>query len=145
MKVAIIAVSAVMKAFAATTGPIGIIIAAVGALYLAWETNFGGIRDITAAVVGKITEALGWLWDKVKWVLEKLGLYKESVIETIKPTEDLAEVTTKAGDKAETAAPQVDTLATSIDGLGESTKEAEGILDEFGGFLQKHSVNGVKD
>ena len=132
MKVAIIAVSAVMKAFAATTGPIGIIIAAVGALYLAWETNFGGIRDITAAVVGKITEALGWLWDKVKWVLEKLGLYKESVIETIEPTEDLAEATTKAGDNAETAAPQVDTLTTSIGELETGTDNSKEALDEWG-------------
>jgi len=57
MKVAITAISIAMKALAASTGPIGLIILAVGALAVAWTTNFGGIRDFTIAVVGKVTEA----------------------------------------------------------------------------------------
>jgi len=72
MKKAMIAISAVMKAFAASTGPIGWIILAAGALATAWMTNFGGIRDFTAAVVGKITEALGWLWGQGKMGIREI-------------------------------------------------------------------------
>jgi len=136
MKVAITAISVAMKALAASTGPIGLIILAVGALAVAWTTNFGGIRDFTIAVVGKITEALGWLWDKVKWVLEKLGLYKETAKEVTEANDELATATKEAGEKAETAATGVDTLATSMDGLAEKTEEAKGVMDEFGNFLE---------
>ena len=73
MKVAIIAIGIAIKALAVASGPIGWLILAAGALYTAWITNFGGIRDFTLKVVEKVKEALGWLWDKVKWVLEKLG------------------------------------------------------------------------
>ena len=120
LKVAIVAIKVVMTAM---TGPIGIIILAVGALALAWTTNFGGIRDFTIAVVEKVTEALGWLWDKVKWVLEKLGLYKETVIETITPTSELAIATEEAGKKAGEAAKGVDTLADSTEELGKKIEK----------------------
>ncbi|GAH47069.1 unnamed protein product, partial [marine sediment metagenome] len=75
MKGAIAVVGTALKVVGslALTNPIGMAIAAAGALYIAWTTNFGGIRDFTLAVVDKVKEALGWLWDKVKWVLEKLG------------------------------------------------------------------------
>jgi len=153
MKVAIIAVGAAVKmvaAFFLYSGPIGWIIAAVGALALAWTTNFGGIRDFTITVVGKITEALGWLWDKVKWVLEKLGLYKETAKEVTEANQELTIVTGEAadklkeagveaeetGEKAETAAPGVDTLADSMGGLVKKTDEAKTTMDEFGNFLE---------
>lgn len=42
------------------TGPIGLAIAAVALLAGAWATNFGGIRDITANVMGRIRE----LWER---------------------------------------------------------------------------------
>lgn len=38
------------------TGPIGIIIAAVAGLFLAWQTNFLGIRDIVGNVVGWLNQ-----------------------------------------------------------------------------------------
>jgi len=150
MKVAITAISVAMKALAASTGPIGLIILAVGALAVAWTTNFGGIRDFTIAVVGKITEALGWLWDKIKWVLDKLGLYKETAKEVTEANQELTEVTGETADKlkeageeaeetggkAETAAPGVDTLATSMGDLAEKTEEAKGVMDELGNFIE---------
>jgi len=150
MKVAITAISVAMKALAASTGPIGLIILAVSALAVAWTTNFGGIRDFTIAVVGKVTEALGWLWDKVKWVLEKLGLYKEATKEVTEANQELTIVTGEAaeklkeagveaeetGGKAETAAPGVDTLADSMGGLAKKTDEAKTTMDEFGNFLE---------
>jgi phage-related minor tail protein len=44
------------------TGPVGIIIAAVVGLFLAWQTNFLGIRDIIESVFGWIGDvALPWI------------------------------------------------------------------------------------
>ncbi|MGH2386060.1 MAG: phage tail tape measure protein, partial [Candidatus Limnocylindria bacterium] len=47
----------------ALLGPIGLIIAIVGALFAAWQTNFGGIQQITAAVWGAVTDAIGGFID----------------------------------------------------------------------------------
>ena len=126
MKGAIAAVGVALKVLGglATTNPIGMVIMAVGALYLAWTTNFGGIRDFVLAVVEKVTEALGWLWDKVRWVLEKLGLYKEK-------TEEVEEVTDELTTSLETASTAVDNLAieneelaTSFDNVTTGAREA---------------------
>lgn len=136
VKGAITAVGLAMKALTVSTGPIGWLILAVGALYLAWTTNFGGIQDFTLKVVEKVKEALGWLWDKVKWVLEKLGLYKEKTKEVIEATDELAKSTEEAGEKAEGATTRIDTLADSMEMLGEKTEETEKIMDEFGNFLE---------
>ena len=139
----LMAVSALMKMKAAITligtaasGPIGIIIMAAGALYLAWTTNFGGIRDFTLKVVEKVKEALGWLWDKVKWVLEKLGLYKEKTEEIITPTNELATATEEAGKKADEASTGVDNLADSVGDLGEQVETTKDKLNEFGELIE---------
>lgn len=136
MKVAIVAVGIAAKALAISSGPIGWLILAAGALYLAWTTNFGGIRDFTLAVVNKVKEALGWLWDKVKWVLGKLGLYKEKTEEIIIPTNELAKATEEAGKKAEGATTGVDNLTDSIGELGTKTDETKTALDEFGNKIE---------
>ena len=136
MKVAITAVGIAAKALAISSGPIGWLILAAGALYLAWTTNFGGIRDFTLKVVEKVKEALGWLWDKVKWVLEKLGLYKEKTEEIITPTNELAKATEEAGEKAEGATTGVDNLTDSIGELGTKTDETKTALDEFGNKIE---------
>jgi len=55
MKVAINVVIGALKLIGtASAGPIGILIGAVGSLYLAWETNLFGMRDITEDVFGSI-------------------------------------------------------------------------------------------
>ena len=132
-KVAFIALQTAIKLL---SGPIGWIILAVGALYLAWETNFGGIRDFTIKVVDKVKEALGWLWDKVKWVLEKLGLYKETAEEVTEANAELAIATEETGKKAGEAAIETDKLADSVEGLGEEAEEAGEKLDEFGNKIE---------
>ena len=48
--------------FAALTGPIGLVIAAVAALVAAWVTDFGGIREATASIfesIGSILTSFG--------------------------------------------------------------------------------------
>lgn len=46
----------------ALLGPIGLVVLAIGALFVAWETNFLGIRDIVDTIFGWIEdEALPWI------------------------------------------------------------------------------------
>lgn len=71
------AVSAAIPIFggvlAALTGPIGIIVAAVGGLAYAWYNNWGGIRDFTDSVFGDIDLSFDGLkngmsrkWEEIK-------------------------------------------------------------------------------
>ena len=54
----------------ALTGPIGIIIAAAGLLAAAWATNFGGIRDVTARIVGMIKNTVQAFLSSIKSIWE---------------------------------------------------------------------------
>lgn len=80
------------------TGPIGIIIAAVAALALAWSTNFGGIRDATASIfesiqtiVSTALDFITGLWDSnflgiqdiISTWWESLELYWNMIFDTI--------------------------------------------------------------
>ena len=69
-------------AFTALTGPIGWVIAAVAALAAAWITDFGGIREVTAEIVGMVSELIqAFLNDlKVVWEQDLLGI--RTTIET---------------------------------------------------------------
>jgi len=124
MKVAITAISVAVKALAISSGPIGLLVLAVSALALAWTTNFGGIRDFTIAVVDKVKEALGWLWDKVKWVLGKLGLYKATAEEVTEATDEVQESMENAATSANTFTEANDELVDSLGGVAEKAKEA---------------------
>jgi len=59
---------------AAISSPIGIIIAAVAALALAWTTNFGGIRDFTDKVIEKMQPGLERLAKLIDWIKDSLKL-----------------------------------------------------------------------
>lgn len=54
-------ISGVGTVLGALIGPVGLIIAAVAALYMAWRSNFLGIRDILAQVWQAIVDAFTWL------------------------------------------------------------------------------------
>lgn len=67
-------------AFTLLTGPLGLVIAAVGALVAAWVTDFHGIREFTADIVGKIRdtvreflEALLDNWDTCMAEIKDIG------------------------------------------------------------------------
>ena len=130
MKGAIIAIGTALKVLGglATTNPIGMVIMAAGALYLAWTTNFGGIRDFTIAVVDKVKEALGWLWDKVKWVLEKLGLYEEKTEEVEEATGELTTSLETASTAVDNLAVENEELATSFDNVTTGAEEASEVI-----------------
>jgi len=123
----LMAVSAFMKMKAAmaligtiTSGPIGIIIMAVGALALAWTTNFGGIRDFTDQVIEKLKGPLDWLSDK----LDKI---KEGVREFGKwlgiITEDLAGGGGAVGAFADEIASVADQIKEKLGGTIEELKK----------------------
>ena len=60
----------------ALTGPIGIVIAAVVALAVAWATNFGGIRDKTKEIMDAIGSIISSVWEFIKglWESNFLGI-----------------------------------------------------------------------
>lgn len=48
---------------------IGLIVLALGALFVAWQTNFGGIRDITASAINFMREKFGGFFKKIaEWI-----------------------------------------------------------------------------
>jgi len=71
------------------TGPIGLIILAVGLLAAAWATNFGGIQEKVQAVI----EVIAPLFDRVLGILQRLGVLLIEIltpaftlfIETVEP------------------------------------------------------------
>ena len=80
------------------TNPIGIVIAAVAALALAWATDFGGIRDKTKEIMSSIkdiitsiVEAIKYAWENniggmrtiVKTVFAAIELIFETVLDVI--------------------------------------------------------------
>lgn len=73
---------------AAITGPIGIAIAAVAALSIAWATNFGGIRDKTSEILDAIKEIISAAWDFISslWESDFLGIQEitETILELIR-------------------------------------------------------------
>jgi len=136
LKGALVAVGVAMKALFISSGPIGWLILAAIALSLAWESNFGGIRDFTLFVVDKIKEALGWLYDKVIWVAEKLGLLKEKSEEAITLTTDLVEAVKEVGEETQEAVTGVDSFADAMEGLETQTDNTKEALNEFGQAIE---------
>ena len=102
----------------ALLSPVLIVIAAITALTLAWTTNFGGIRDVTAGVVSEISDyfsqmvaentssfeaiatAVRMIWDVVSPVLNAIAslfftVFGQSVVAVIKTSIDILGVLAK--------------------------------------------------
>ncbi len=71
-KLATLATHAFGVAFKIALGPIGLITMAIVALALAWKNNWGDIRGVTETVVEAIVHGIGWLWDKIMGVVQKI-------------------------------------------------------------------------
>ena len=72
---------------AAICSPIGLVVAAAIALYVAWKENFGGIRDFTDKIIEKLKGPLDWLSDKVDKIKEglitfgkRIGILKDDLV-----------------------------------------------------------------
>jgi hypothetical protein len=68
---AIGAVKVAIMALGGATG-IGLILLLLGTLFVAWQTNFGGIREITATVVNFLKEKFIWFFGNVAGWIDKL-------------------------------------------------------------------------
>jgi len=100
------------------TGPIGLLILAVGGLYIAWETNLFGMKDITKEVFGDI---------KSKF---------EDLEEGVKRFTEVSDSLGGGGGGVGAFADDIDDLATSMDGLETETDDAKEALDEFGNKIE---------
>lgn len=65
------------------TSPIGIVIAAVAALALAWTTNFGGIRDKTQEIMQSIHDIIVSIVEAVKYAWENNIGGMRTIVETV--------------------------------------------------------------
>lgn len=118
----LMAVSAFIKMKAAmaligtiASGPIGIIIAAIIGLALAWKTNFGGIRDFTDRVIEKLKVPLDWLSDKIDKIKKglaifgkQIGIIKEDFATGEEAIKAFTEATENFGDKVGSVAEQIE-------------------------------------
>ena len=65
------AVGILTSAFEVLTGPVGWVIAAATAIYLAWRNNFAGIRDVVGQIWDEIVQTFnGITGDVQKWVAD---------------------------------------------------------------------------
>lgn len=87
------ALSTLGIAISSIASPIGIVIAAVSALALAWATDFGGMRDKTKEIMGSIKDiitsivkAIKYAWDNniggMKTIVETVFAAIELIVET---------------------------------------------------------------
>lgn len=65
------------------TGPIGLLILAVGALAWAWKNDFGGIQDKVKSVIGFVKELFSGFIDFMKNIKDKISKIIEGIIEAI--------------------------------------------------------------
>lgn len=66
----------------AVVAPIGIAIAAVAALFVAWQTNFGGIRDKTAEMMESIKSIIESVWNFIKGLWDNNFLHIQDICAT---------------------------------------------------------------
>lgn len=77
-------------AMSSLAGPIGIVVAAVAALALAWTTNFAGIRDTTASILTTIKDVISNflniikdLWNNNFLLIKDTVMFTMTQIETV--------------------------------------------------------------
>jgi len=64
---------AIGAAIGVLTGPIGLVVVAVAALAMAWQTNFGGIQDITQGLLSTVQPIFQGIYDVLILGVEPLG------------------------------------------------------------------------
>lgn len=73
-------------AIMALTGPVGWIVAAATAIYVAWVNNFGGIRQKVTKFVSEIWDWIRLRWEDIQRFTSQLGEFISQVWESIKET-----------------------------------------------------------
>lgn len=87
--VSAVAAGIISKAFALITGPIGIAVAVVAALYVAWQKNIFGIQEIVKPFVSRISTMFKELWSNIqstmKAVVEGITSWWKKVEPSVRP------------------------------------------------------------
>lgn len=76
-------ISGLGSALTFLTSPIGIVIAAVAALALAWATDFGGIRDKTKEIMGSIKDIITSIVEAIKYAWDNNIGGMRTIVETV--------------------------------------------------------------
>lgn len=76
-------ISGLGSALTFLTSPIGIVIAAVAALALAWATDFGGIRDKTKEIMGSIKDVITSIVEAIKYAWDNNIGGMRTIVETV--------------------------------------------------------------
>ena len=77
------ALSTLGIAISSIASPIGIVIAAVAALVLAWETDFGGMRDKTEEIMGSIKDIITSIVEAIKYAWDNNIGGMRTIVETV--------------------------------------------------------------
>ena len=76
-------ISGLGSALTFLTSPIGIVIAAVAALALAWATDFGGMRDKTEEIMGSIKDIITSIVEAIKYAWDNNIGGMRTIVETV--------------------------------------------------------------
>lgn len=76
-------ISGLGSALTFLTSPIGIVIAAVAALALAWATDFGGIRDKTKEIMSSIKDIIASIVEAIKYAWDNNIGGMRTIVETV--------------------------------------------------------------
>lgn len=76
------AIAAIGPALSVLTGPIGIVIAAVAALAVAWATDFAGIQETTESIFNSIREIIESVWNTITEIWNSNFMGIRSIAET---------------------------------------------------------------
>lgn len=76
-------ISGLGSALTFLTSPIGIVIAAVAALALAWATDFGGIRDKTKEIMSSIKDIITSIVEAIKYAWDNNIGGMRTIVETV--------------------------------------------------------------
>lgn len=132
------------SALSVLTGPVGIVIAAVAALALAFATNFGGIRDKVSEIISVFTDTFGPI---ISDLLNAMGLDFDGMGNTVKEVFNAVEevVSTVLDVITSVITTVLDTIKSIWDNnfMGIRTI-AEGVFEAIGIVIDT-AMNAIKD
>jgi TP901 family phage tail tape measure protein len=136
-------IGAIGGAVAVLLGPIGLVIAAIAGLAIAWQSNWLGIRDVVEAVIGAVAPIIATLGDLVSTIGFAIanGLNAGSVAAEAFREGPFGQIGSFVSDVVGGLADLVSTVGAAIaEGLNPGSVAAEAFLEgpfgQIGGFVR---------